>query len=518
MCFRALKCPDSLRVKNYLKAKDKLLREAFDWILNDPKYISWRDGKEKCLLWIKGEAGKGKTMMSIGLIELLSQRSDNTIVIYSFFQNANNQLNTVGSVLKGLIYRLAHQKKELKASLRSRWDREKERFIEDVESWRVLWNILLEMLDRCTSKVFIVVDALDECQGSGRGDFLKLLIRNGLDHGAKIKWLLTSRPLEVAEKTLLAVREQMQVSLELNPGHISQSIDAYIEFKVRELSLEHRYEETLIEQLKTDLNRRAEGTFLWVSLVCQRLETTHENNVLATLEKLPPRLSDLYHLSLLQLSADPSEYTRLCLRLLKTMMLAFRPLRLEEFSSVTGKSIPEDTLDKLVKLCTSFVRIQNGSIEFIHQSARDYLAGDHGWAILDSYVELSHYHVVSSCIAYLSERLKVNLIGLPRSDSGSDSWRSTAEKDKANIELLNSLDYAATYWVQHLLEIEPTETTRYGLIDHGPVEEFLHGKMLEWLEYLSLQGALSRAFELFQTLLSVTKVGNPNFRICSMTH
>lgn len=59
-------------IKNRLKeSKDKLVHKSFDWILRDPQYVSWQDGTDVGLLWIKGGAGKGKTMMSIGLVEEL---------------------------------------------------------------------------------------------------------------------------------------------------------------------------------------------------------------------------------------------------------------------------------------------------------------------------------------------------------------------------------------------------------------------------------------------------------------
>ncbi|KAJ5097838.1 hypothetical protein N7532_004839 [Penicillium argentinense] len=269
LCLRHLSCPDSLVVKNRLKeTKDKLLRQSFEWILRDPQYRRWKNGSDVCLLWIKGGAGKGKTMLSIGLIEELSRvRHESATVTYFFCQNADNELNTLESIIKGLMFKLMSQEIELKESLRRRWDSKNDSFNEDVTSWRTLWNILLEMLDRCNApKVYVIVDALDECQGSGMADFLKLIVRNGLDHPAKIKWLLTSRPLEAAERVLLAAHDQIQVSLELNSRYVSQAVRAYISYKVDELSVRGKYGETLRREMKAELTAKAEGTFLWVSL------------------------------------------------------------------------------------------------------------------------------------------------------------------------------------------------------------------------------------------------------------
>jgi hypothetical protein len=115
-----LRCPDILVVKNRLKEnKDKLLHKSIDWILQDLQYISWKDRDDVCLLWIKGSAGKGKTMMSISLIERLSPLLDtSTVVTYFFCQNADYKLNTLEAIIKGLILQLVNQQKELKESLR----------------------------------------------------------------------------------------------------------------------------------------------------------------------------------------------------------------------------------------------------------------------------------------------------------------------------------------------------------------------------------------------------------------
>jgi NACHT domain. len=191
-------------------------------------------------------------MMSIGLIDELSRvQHESTVVTYFFCQNADNELNTLESILKGLILRLVNQQMELKESLRRRWDTNNDRFNEDITSWRYLWNILLEMLDRCTaSKIYMIVDALDECQGDGMADFLKLIVRNGLNHPAKIKWLLTSRPLDSAERVLLAGNDQVQVSLELNSNYVYEAVKAYIAHKVEELSRHHKYGQALKRELK----------------------------------------------------------------------------------------------------------------------------------------------------------------------------------------------------------------------------------------------------------------------------
>ncbi|KAJ5698118.1 G-protein beta WD- 40 repeats containing protein [Penicillium macrosclerotiorum] len=504
ICLQHLHCPDSLAVKNRLKeAKDKLLRQSFEWVLQDPQYRSWRDGNDVCLLWIKGGAGKGKTMMSIGLIEELSRERDpSTLITYFFCQNADNDLNNLESLIKGLILRLVNQRVELKESLRRRWDPKNDRFSEDVTLWRALWNMLLEMLDLCHAfRIYIIVDALDECQDSGMGDFLKLLVRTGLDSPFRIKWLLTSRPLEAAERALLAGHDQLQVSLELNSQYVSQSVQSYISYKVDELSRQNRYKEVLARQVKDNLFVKAEGTFLWVSLVCKTLEGVHPDSVLVMIQGLPPGLHPFYDRILHQLNNSEPHIARQHMRLLKAMTLAYRPLKVQEVPSVTGLTSEDDIIEVLVDRCASFIKMQGNTIQFVHQSARDYLASDQALSILDLYESFGHYDVVLGCLTHLSKQLRVNLIELPRPDSTRESWES--QKDKNLSDELSSLAYAAIFWVQHLQNVQAGDIARGTLIREGPVGMFLQTKMLEWLECLSLLDRLSGAIQSFQELLKV---------------
>ena len=388
--------------------------------------------------------------MSIGLIERIPRPQDDSILVtYFFCQNADYELNTIEAIVKGLILQLVHQQEELLASLRRWWDTVNRRFDEDVSSWRVLWCIFVEMLDHCRCRrVYVIVDALDECQDEGMADLLKLIVQTRLYQPSKIKWLLTSRPLDSAERELLAESDQVLVSLELNSRYVSEAVQTYITCKAAELDRRQRYGPKLRLEVETELKNRAEDTYLWVSLACKRLERVRRDKALKTIQELPPGLDAFYHRIFDQLSHGEPVMVEKCLRLLKVMMLAYRPLNVLEVGRVTGFSDREVAIEALVDRCASFIKIRRTSIEFVHQSARDYLAGKDRQSLLDSYDNYGHSNVTLSCVTYLSERLKANLVDLPRPDSTRQSLKEL--KDEKRNTVIASLDYAATFWVQHL--------------------------------------------------------------------
>lgn len=424
---------------------------------------------------------------------------------YFFCQNEDYELNTIESIIKGLILRLVNQQEQLTASLRHRWDTAHRRFHDDITSWPVLWRIFLEMLDGCRCRrVYVIVDALDECQNDGMADLLKLIVRNGLYQPSKIKWLLTSRPLDSAEQELLVGADQVLVSLELNSKYVAEAVKTYIACKTDELTRRQKYGPKLRQDIESELQSRAEETYLWVALVCQRLEGVHRDQALEEIQKLPPGLPAFYRRIFDQLCCGESIIVERCLRLLKVIMLAYRPLDVAEIRSVTGFSDEEIANEGLIDRCASFIKMQGTRIEFVHKSAGDYLAGKGEHSLPNFYNKYGHSDMTLSCVTCLQDELKVNLVDLPRPNSTRESVKGL--KDEGKSTALTSIGYAATFWAQHLKLAERTLRIQNALSGPGEISQFLRTKLLEWLECLSLLDQLLGAVEAFQILSGIADV------------
>ena len=76
--------------------------------------------------------------------------------------------------------------------------------------------------------------------------------------------------------------------------------------------------------------------------------------------------------------------------------------------------------------------------------------------------------------------------------------------------LLDKVDYAATFWAQHLADAVPDALIANALGDQGKVVEFLRAKLLEWFECLSLLDQLPRAIEAVRMLADVSNVSTIN--------
>jgi hypothetical protein len=89
-------------------------------------------------------------------------------------------------------------------------------------------------------------------------------------------------------------RLRLKISLELNSAHIANAVDAFINFKVSKLAEENDYSNELRGEVASYLCRNAEGTFLWVALVCKELQVVHSWETLEVLKGFPPGLEPLY--------------------------------------------------------------------------------------------------------------------------------------------------------------------------------------------------------------------------------
>lgn len=72
--------------------------------------------------------------------------------------------------------------------------------------------------------------------------------------------------------------------------------------------------------------------------------------------------------------------------------------------------------------------------------------------------------------------------------------------------LAASVDYAATFWVQHLNHAKQTTFLRDSLAEHGEAAVSLCSRLLEWLECLSLLNKLPFPFEALEKLVNTAEV------------
>ncbi|KAH9209912.1 hypothetical protein DL95DRAFT_476193, partial [Leptodontidium sp. 2 PMI_412] len=495
---------DILHIKD---DKGDFLEECFAWILHDAQLRDWLGNKDTRLLWIKGDPGKGKTMLMIGLVKELRDRlrtHESRALSFFFCQNAEQRLNNGVSVLRGLIWKLLSENPALgcyipKAYGLATKDKRKAMF---EESNSYLFDILKRMLsdilmDASFEAVYLLVDALDECNKDMDG-LVEWIAHNAADPQSKAKWLVSGRFNTKLDRTLKPKHHQKKLILELNDEHISRAVAGFIKQKVDGLANEGEYSDELRIKVQMTLEKNAESTFLWAALVCKHLKGVPKLAIMTELNKFPPGLPFLYERMMQLIESQGSVISELCKKILRAVTIAYNPLTLDEI--VPMAELYEWSIEdicELVSLCGSYVILREKTIRFVHQSAKDYL-NSIAELFPGGHVE-GHRTIVSRSLKAMSTTLRRDIYEL------QDPGRSVDEVKSVDPDPLNPIRYACVYWINHLCEIESGHD-ELGLGDNGTIHIFLKEHFLYWLEALSLMRSLSSGIVMMKKLENRLKV------------
>src|SRR5467141_1115048 len=323
------------------RTKGGLLSDSFCWILGNSEFQRWREDKQSQLLWIKGDAGKGKTMLMIGIIDELQQQvarsgkpSVTEVLSYFLCQGTDSRLNTATAILRGIIYLLANEQPFLISHLRKKYDHVGRKLFED-SAFYCLSDIFRQMVqDPKLTAAYLVVDALDECE-DGLPQLLDLITWTVSAQSSCIKWIVSSRNRYDIEQCLGIDDSHTRLSLELNANHISHAVDVYVDYQVSQL-VSLRNDKALQEKVRDQMHQKSDGTFLWVALVIEELRQVLGDDMLEVLEDMPSGLPLVYDRMMKHIQQLRRRYPRRCLLALSAATIAYQPLHLREIHFVSG--------------------------------------------------------------------------------------------------------------------------------------------------------------------------------------
>jgi hypothetical protein len=506
------KCIQDLRVtdprddkKRIEDTKGGLLADSYHWILENSDFKRWRGGQQSHMLWIKGDPGKGKTMLLCGIInELKTSMPKSHLLSYFFSQATDSRINNAAAVLRGLLFLLVDQQPSLVSHVRKRHDHAGEDLFKDVNAWVALSEIFTNVLqDPNLENTYLVIDALDECT-VGWEKLLHFIARCS-SLSPRVKWLVSSRNWPPVEEQLDKAESKVRLCLELNAESVSAAVHIYIEHKVRQLTQGKKYDDKTRDAVIEHLSSNANDTFLWVALVCQSLESIPRWNVGTKLKTFPPRLDSLYQRMMGQIS--DSDNSTLCKRILASIAIVYEPITMFELTSLidTLEDVSEDleSLREIIGLCGSFLTIRKDTIYFVHQSAKDYLLSKASDEIFPSGKGEIHYRIFSRSLEVMSRTLRRDMYGLCAPGYPIELV------EQPDPDPLLASRYLCIYWVDHLCECEP-----HSRVDHKiDLQVFVREKFLYWLEALSLSKAMSKgvlAMAALEKLVQVTFYWRPH--------
>jgi ankyrin repeat protein len=442
------------------------------WILNHPAYLTWLAPEETTLLWVTGEPGCGKTMLSAYLTDHLRLGSATPIKpqVFSFFcdDKVKSQRDAT-AILRGILYQILHQHRKLIKHVKSRLELDGPSL---ANSFPALWELFLKIVGESTSGATgVIVDAIDECEGRTRRNFLNAVVQlvnepHDIHRQSRncIKFLITSRPSLGNSYNLTGLMKN-RLPIEQNQGIVSEDVKLVIRSKVGEIAHKFGCDDETRRYLEQVLYSKSDQSFLWLNMVLHRLEASpkaSKRDFERIINTFPQNLEATYSRFLHEIPSEDREDAGKILRLL---IGSSRHLTLVEINTAftvdeNHKTVADVVTDlqpsirsTLQTIVGSFVRIkgvnqssdEDSKVSLIHQSAKEYLTNlalqsadeivqSLGVPLADAALSISQ-----SCIQYLlMEEFQSDIFGAERTSLETSSPNSFRSLPFADIESVGS--------------------------------------------------------------------------------
>lgn len=331
----------------------------------------------------------------------------------------------------------------------------------DSSTWKfeVLQQLFASIVSRLNRRrVICFIDALDECHEDevrAMVEFFETLGDEAIQTGNRLYICLSSR-----HYPYINIRHGKKLVLEDQPDH-GKDLERYVRGRLRAGS------GPLIENIRSQILVKADGVFMWAVLVVDILNKEFQRGrifaVEARLKQIPSKLSELFR-DMLRRDTDNMAEFLLCIQ---WVLYAKRPLKREEFyfavvSGISPANLAEwnpdyvslDDMERFVlsssKGLAEVTRSKSKTIQFIHESVRDFLIKDNGlcdlWHELGEGLEsLSHDQLKQCCFTYFNIDKSAYL---PSSNSSTSMTlpKASSEEAKAMRDLVSEkfpfLEYA----------------------------------------------------------------------------
>lgn len=235
------------------------------WFMHTTEYARWRDHdfrqSNNGVLWIKGNAGSGKSTLMRYIYDCARKQKDDTVNV-AFFYNGRSPDSLVKSV-EGMYRSILHQ-------LFIRVPRLGEMAAQRVStttlcpwSWMILEDLLRQAILSLTpeEKAVCYIDALDECeldQIRSAIRFFEQLSEEATLAGTHFHLCLASR-----HYPQITMRSHEEAKIDTMPMHL-QDIETYVTSRLTLPSATKR-------EMQAEIQGRCSGIFLWVILVVDLL-------------------------------------------------------------------------------------------------------------------------------------------------------------------------------------------------------------------------------------------------------
>ncbi|KAF1994164.1 ankyrin repeat protein, partial [Amniculicola lignicola CBS 123094] len=408
------------------------------WLFDSAAFQQWLETKNETIL-CTGIPGAGKTILASSVINSLQARfegDDQVGVVYVYFdfrrQAEHDEINILSNVLRQLSQERTTIPDVLQALYRCHVKSQKRPTLADVTK-------SLQSVSTSFSRIFIIVDALDECQAIGncRMNFLSAIFE--LQRICGLNLFVTSRPIP-------DITGNFRNNLSLEIRGDKEDMRKYVESHISSLPRFVRDSDELQDLIATQIVEASDGMFLLAVLHMESLIGKRSPKaVRVALSKLHTgsnAYDKAYDDAMKRIEGQIDDQELLAKQVLSWIVCAEKPLTVVELQHALAVEKGDTELDEdnipqaedLISVCAGLVTVddESGVIRLIHYTTQEYFNRTQNAGFPDS-----DTYITSICVTYLSFKIF---------ESGMHTtFNDLKERWKLNI----LYRYAAINWGHH---------------------------------------------------------------------
>lgn len=470
----------------------------------------------KCLFWLNGMAGTGKSTVSRTVAKSLKETKH--LGASFFFKRGEGDRGKAMSLIPTLAKQLVLSFPGLIAGLQKALQDDPDIASKSLKEQfdKILLQPLLDLdqlKDQPPYTAVIVIDALDECENDQDvRSIIRLLPLLQRVPAIHLRVFLTSRPELPICLGFLEIANHDYESLALHDiSRKATEHDIYLFLEDRFAKIRHDRDisrdwpsENVIKELIT----MSAPLFICAATVCRYIENSKWEPEIRLAEllkdqaKYAAKMDKTYLPILTQLidNQDDNESEQQQLlqefqEIVGAIILLTVPLSINALSLFLG--LEPDLISNRLNLFQSVLSVPKNRdlpVRVLHLSFRNFLVRSQSRFLVNE--PKKHMDITMRCLIIMRGGLKKNICGL----EGYGIKRAEIDTRSIHQHLPPELQYSCCYWVYHLAQSEDVAAA----IDD--IFLFLQEHFMHWMEAMSLLGVVSEVLGIIDQLQSVIRV------------
>ncbi|KAJ3042459.1 hypothetical protein HDV00_007229 [Rhizophlyctis rosea] len=463
-----------------------------DWLLK--RVRRWVESDENTVLWLKGVAGAGKSVMAAFAARHLEQY--NLLGASFFCKHGDQNRNDAGRLINSIAYSLAAWHPEFGTALLKVLKEHDWAATSSVHSrFEKLLREPLQRVQAHLGKVVLIFDALDECVGHERSQLLDIIANSFHTLPACVKVFVTARP----DPDIVAAFATVQCEAMIPSS--KENLDDIRHYAWSRLSRTNYTNAQLegmlhkIEALTNQLVDSSGGLFIWTKLALDMIG--RERTLQDSLEMVHELSIDTGDLYIRVFDAALRDYPGPTLpMMMQAIITVIEPLSLEALGGLIGLSSSQAS--EAYASLEAVLITSNGKVRLLHKSVADFLVQESNqYNPFHVDLTISHAQVAIWCLEAITTPnvLRPNICDLdPRLlNTEQNIEQRIAEKIPQHVQ------YACKSWMKHTTYMKTGFRYRPNEGLAKLVDVLYQETLILWLEVLGLLNALA-------TVINGTKV------------